>query len=58
MVGQRRYAEMREALDERLGEADDFVSASRIARDARLLVAPHTGFPTDRSHVRRCVELL
>ncbi|MGH3779371.1 MAG: adenosine deaminase [Pseudonocardiaceae bacterium] len=44
--------------DERLGEPDAFVSASRIARDADLLVAPHTGFYTDHIHVRRCVELL
>jgi len=44
--------------DERLGEPDTFVSASHIARDAGLLVAPHTGFYTDHFHVRRCVELL
>jgi adenosine deaminase len=44
--------------DERLGEVDDFVSASRIARDAGLVVAPHAGFYTDHFHVRRCVELL
>lgn len=44
--------------DERLGEPDAFVSASRIARDAGLLVAPHAGFYSDHFHVRRCVELL
>lgn len=44
--------------DERLGEPDTFVPASRIARDAGLLVVPHAGFYTDHSHVRRCVELL
>ncbi|MGH3600220.1 MAG: adenosine deaminase, partial [Pseudonocardiaceae bacterium] len=44
--------------DERLGEPDAFVSASHIARDAGLLIAPHTGCYTDHSHVRRCVELL
>jgi adenosine deaminase len=44
--------------DERLGEPDTFVSASHIARDAGLLVTPHTGFYTDHRHVRRCVELL
>lgn len=44
--------------DERLGEPDTFLPASRIARDAGLLVVPHAGFYTDHSHVRRCVELL
>jgi adenosine deaminase len=44
--------------DERLGEPDNFVVASHIARDAGLLVTPHTGFYTDYRHVRRCVELL
>jgi adenosine deaminase len=44
--------------DERLGEPDTFISASHIARDAGLLVTPHTGFYTDYRHVRRCVELL
>jgi adenosine deaminase len=44
--------------DERLGEPDTFGPACRIARDAGLLVAPHTGFFTDHYHVRRCVELL
>ncbi|MGH3866896.1 MAG: adenosine deaminase [Pseudonocardiaceae bacterium] len=44
--------------DERLGELDAFVSASRIARDAGLVVAPHAGFYTDHFHVRGCVELL
>ena len=44
--------------DERFGEPDDFISASRIARDAGLLVAPHAGFYADHFHVRRCVELL
>ncbi len=44
--------------DERLGEPDTFVSASHLARDAGLLVTPHTGFYTDHNHVRRCVELL
>ncbi len=44
--------------DERLGEPDTFVPASRIARDAGLLVAPHAGFYNDHHHVRRCVELL
>ncbi|MBV9059467.1 MAG: adenosine deaminase [Pseudonocardiales bacterium] len=44
--------------DERLGEPDTFVSASHIARDAGLVVTPHTGFYTDYHHVRRCVELL
>jgi adenosine deaminase len=44
--------------DERLGDPDTFVPASRIARDAGLLVVPHAGFYTDHRHVRRCVELL
>lgn len=44
--------------DERLGEPGTFVSASRIARDAGLLVVPHSGYYTDHFHVRRCVELL
>lgn len=44
--------------DERLGEPEAFISASRIARDAGLLVTPHTGFYTNHLHVRRCVELL
>jgi adenosine deaminase len=44
--------------DERRGEPEVFVSASHIARDAGLLVAPHTGFYADGFHVRRCVELL
>ncbi len=44
--------------DERLGEPDTFVPASHIARDAGLLVTPHTGFYTNHLHVRRCVELL
>lgn len=44
--------------DERLGEPDTFVAASRIARDAGLLVTPHAGFYSDHLHVRRCVELL
>lgn len=44
--------------NERLGEPDTFVSASRIARDASLIVAPHAGFYSDHFHVRRCVELL
>jgi adenosine deaminase len=34
------------------------VLASRIARDAGLLVTPHAGFYSDHRHVRRCVELL
>ncbi|MGH3765135.1 MAG: adenosine deaminase [Pseudonocardiaceae bacterium] len=44
--------------DERLGEPDTFITASHIARDAGLLVTPHSGFYTDHAHVRRCVELL
>lgn len=44
--------------DERLGQPDTFVLASRIARDAGLLVTPHAGFYCDHLHVRRCVELL
>lgn len=44
--------------DERLGEPDAFISASHIARDAGLLMAPHAGFYTDHFHVRRCVEIL
>ena len=44
--------------DERLGEPETFVSASRIARDAGLLVTPHSGFYTNHLHVRRCIELL
>lgn len=44
--------------DERLGEPDTFVLASRIARDAGLVVTPHAGFYSDHRHVRRCVELL
>lgn len=44
--------------DERLGEPEAFVSAAHIARDAGLLVTPHSGFYTNHRHVRRCVELL
>jgi adenosine deaminase len=44
--------------DERLGNPDTFVAASRIARDAELLVTPHSGFYTSHLHVRRCIELL
>lgn len=44
--------------DERLGEPETFVSASRIALDAGLLVTPHAGFYADHHQVRRCVELL
>jgi adenosine deaminase len=44
--------------DERLGDPDSFVAASRIARNAGLLVVPHAGFYTDHRHVHRCVELL
>ncbi|HKR48204.1 MAG TPA: adenosine deaminase, partial [Pseudonocardiaceae bacterium] len=44
--------------DERLGEPEAFISASHIARDAGLLVTPHTGFYTNHLHVLQCVELL
>jgi adenosine deaminase len=44
--------------DERLGEPGTFILASRIARDAGLLVVPHAGFYSDHFHVRQCVELL
>ena len=44
--------------DERLGVVADFTPAFRVARDAGLLAAPHSGFYTGASHVRACVELL
>lgn len=44
--------------DERLGNPDTFVSACRIARDAGLLVVPHSGFYTGHGHILQCVELL
>jgi adenosine deaminase len=39
--------------DERLGEPDTFITESRIARDAGLLVVPHAGFYTGHFHVRQ-----
>lgn len=44
--------------DERGAAVADFAPACRTARDAGLLVAPHSGFYTPAAHVRSCVELL
>jgi adenosine deaminase len=44
--------------DERGAEVADFTPAFRIARDAGLLSAPHSGFYTPATHVQDCVELL
>lgn len=44
--------------DERGAEVSDFTSAFRVALDAGLLTAPHSGFYTPATHVRECVELL
>jgi adenosine deaminase len=44
--------------DERGPSVADFVPAFRIARDAGLLAAPHSGFYTPAAHVRSCVDLL
>jgi adenosine deaminase len=42
--------------DERRGKVEDFVEATRIARD--LILVPHGGFYEGAWHVRKCVELL
>ncbi|MFI7678520.1 adenosine deaminase [Actinophytocola sp. NPDC049390] len=44
--------------DERGVDVADFVPAFRVAADAGLLGAPHSGFYTPAAHVRSCVELL
>lgn len=44
--------------DERRGAVADFAPAFRIARDAGLVAAPHSGFYTGADHVRACVEHL
>jgi adenosine deaminase len=44
--------------DERGAPVADFTPAFRIARNAGLLSAPHSGFYTPATHVRECVELL
>jgi adenosine deaminase len=44
--------------DERGPAVADFTSPFRVALDAGLLTAPHSGFYTPASHVRECVELL
>jgi len=44
--------------DERGAEVADFAAAFRVAADAGLLGAPHSGFYTPAAHVRSCVELL
>lgn len=41
--------------DERGGVVADFAPAFRVARDAGLLLAPHSGFYTPAAHVRECV---
>jgi adenosine deaminase len=44
--------------DERGPDVSEFTPAFRIARDAGLLAAPHSGFYTPASHVSACVSLL
>jgi adenosine deaminase len=44
--------------DERGAVVADFAPAFRVARDAGLITAPHSGFYTPAAHVRECVELL
>jgi adenosine deaminase len=44
--------------DERGVEVADFARAFRVALDAGLLTAPHSGFYTPATHVWDCVELL
>lgn len=44
--------------DERGAPVGDFAAAFRVALDAGLLTAPHSGFYTPATHVRDCVELL
>ena len=44
--------------DERHGTVAEFTPAFRIAHDAGLLAAPHSGFYTGAEHVRACVEHL
>jgi adenosine deaminase len=44
--------------DERLGVVADFTPAFRVAAEAGLVAAPHSGFYTPAAHVRSCVELL
>jgi adenosine deaminase len=44
--------------DERGANVADFAPAFRVALDAGLLTAPHSGFYTPATHVRECVELL
>jgi len=44
--------------DERGASVSSFAPAFRIAREAGLLSAPHSGFYTPAAHVRECVERL
>ena len=44
--------------DERGVAVSDFHSAFRVATEAGLVTAPHSGFYTPAAHVRSCVELL
>lgn len=44
--------------DERGASVASFAPAFRIAHEAGLLAAPHSGFYTPAAHVRECVELL
>lgn len=44
--------------DERGAVVSDFTPAFRVARDAGLLAAPHSGFYTPAAHVEECVSLL
>jgi adenosine deaminase len=44
--------------DERGPDVSEFTPAFRVARDAGLLAAPHSGFYTPASHVSACVSLL
>jgi adenosine deaminase len=44
--------------DERGASVADFTPAFKLAREAGLLAAPHSGFYTPATHVQECVELL
>jgi adenosine deaminase len=44
------------ADDDSLGRPADFVDAFRVARQAGLIVSPHSGFYAGPEHVRACVE--
>jgi adenosine deaminase len=44
--------------DERGAVVEDFAPAFRVAADAGLIGAPHSGFYTPAAHVRSCVESL